>query len=327
MGPIRRQPAALAARAAVLSVVLVSAAACGSSPTPAKSSTGKPDKVAAGVIAIVDVAPIYLGKQKGFFSQRNIDLTLSTSQGGAAIVPGVVGGQFQIGFSNVTSLLLAAAKGLPLKIVCNGVTSTGVADKDYSGVVVKSGSPVKTAADLAGKTVAVNTLKNIGDTTVRASVRKAGGDPKAVKFVELAFPDMPAALQAGRVDAIWEVEPFLTAATAAGGRMVAANYVDAAPNLTVATYFTSVALTKSNPDLVKRFTEAMNESLTYADAHPDEVRQVLATYTQIAVDVAAKIVLPKWPTDINRPSVQALADLAVGDGLLTKAPDLNALLP
>jgi NitT/TauT family transport system substrate-binding protein len=319
---MRRQPAALAV---LLGAALVSAA-CGSSPTPAKPAPGQPDKVAAGVIAIVDVAPIYLGKQKGFFSQRNIDLSLSTSQGGAAIVPGVVSGQFQIGFSNVTSLLVAASKGLPIKVVCNGVASTGDA-KDYSGVVVKAGSPIQTAADLAGRTVAVNTLKNIGDTTVRASVRKAGGDPKGVKFVELAFPDMPAALQAGRVDAIWVVEPFLTAATAAGGRVVAANYVDAAPNLTVATYFTSVALTKSNPDLVKRFTEAMTESLKYADAHPDEVRQVLATYTQIAPDAAGKIALPKWPTDINRQSVQTLADLAVGDGLMAKAPDLGALLP
>jgi NitT/TauT family transport system substrate-binding protein len=320
---MRRQPAALA----VLLAAALASAACGSSPAPAKPSAGQPDKVAAGVIAIVDVAPIYLGKQKGFFSQRNIELTLSTSQGGAAIVPGVVSGQFQIGFSNVTSLLVAASKGLPLKVVCNGVASTGDAAKDYSGVVVKAGSPIRSAADLAGRTVAVNTLKNIGDTTVRASVRKAGGDPKAVKFVELAFPDMPAALQAGRVDAIWVVEPFLTAATAAGGRVVAANYVDAAPNLTVATYFTSIALTKTKPDLVKRFTDAMTESLKYADAHPDEVRQVLGTYTQISSDVAAKIALPKWPTDINKQSVQTLADLAVGDGLMTKAPDLGALLP
>src|SRR5262245_54208148 len=86
------------------------AAACGSSATPAKPApSGQADKVSAGVIAIVDVAPIYLGKEKGFFSSRRIDLALSTSQGGAAIVPGVVSGQFQIGFSNVTSLLLAAS--------------------------------------------------------------------------------------------------------------------------------------------------------------------------------------------------------------------------
>src|SRR5256714_13129698 len=92
---------------------------------------------------------------------------------------------------------------------------------------------------------------------------------------------MRAALQAGGGDAVWVVEPFLTAATAAGGRVVAANYVDAAPNLTVATYFTSVALTKPNPDLVKRLTEALTESLRYADAHPAEVRQAGGSDTHL----------------------------------------------
>jgi NitT/TauT family transport system substrate-binding protein len=314
--------------ALIVAATLLASAACGSSGgTGKKSTSGQPDKVSVGVIAIVDVAPIYLGKQKGFFSQKNIELTLTPAQGGAVIVPGVVSGQYQFGFSNMTSLLLATSKGLPLKVVCNGVASTGQSGKDYSGVVVKPDSPIKTAADLSGHSVSVNTLNNIGDTTVRASVRKAGGDPKSVKFVEMPLPDMGAALQAGRVDAIWVVEPFLTLAVNQGGRIVASNYVDAAPDLTVASYFTSNQLASSNPDLVKRFTEAMRQSLEYADAHPEEARQILSTYTQIAPDVIAKLVLPKWPAQINRQSVQTLADLAIGDGLLQKAPDLGTLLP
>jgi hypothetical protein len=53
--------------------------------------------------------------------------------------------------------------------------------------MVKGDSPIKSPADLAGRPSRPNTLKNIVDTSVRASVRKAGGDPKAVKFVELPF--------------------------------------------------------------------------------------------------------------------------------------------
>jgi NitT/TauT family transport system substrate-binding protein len=313
-----------------LAVLLLAAAGCGGNsgtPTPAPAAPGQPDKVAAGVIAIVDVAPIYLGRQKGFFSGRNIDLDLQTSQGGAAIVPGVVSGQFQFGFSNVTSLILARSRGLPIKMVSNGVASTGKDGADFGGVLVKADSPVRSAKDLAGRTVAVNTLKNIGDTTVRASVRKAGGDPASVKFVELAFPDQPAALAAGRVDAIWVVEPFVTAAKAQGARLVASNYVDAAADLTVAAYFTSQELIAKNPDLVKRFKEAMAESLAYAAAHPDEVRAIIGTYTQIAADVTAKITLPAWPAEINKASVQTLTDLAVQDKLLEKAPALDELLP
>jgi NitT/TauT family transport system substrate-binding protein len=312
----------------VVAAVLVVAAGCGSSDddNSGGASDGGPQQVKVGIIPILDVAPIYLGKQKGFFTSRNIELTLESGQGGAAIVPGVVSGQFQFGFSNVTSLLIAQSRGLPLKVVSNGVASTGKDKADFGGVVTRDPS-IKTAADLAGKRVAVNTLKNIGDSTIRASVRKAGGDPSSIKFVELAFPDMPAALEAGRVDAIWVVEPFLSTSRSQGGRLVASNYVDTAPDLTVAVYFTSEQLIKNDPDLVKRFTEAMTESLAYADAHPDEARQVLTSYTQIDEAVIKELTLPKWPAEINRASVETLATLAVQDGLVTKQPDLNALLP
>jgi NitT/TauT family transport system substrate-binding protein len=315
--------------ALLAATTLAATAACGgnSEKAPTPASPGQPAKLTVGVIAIVDVAPIYLGKERGFFKKRNIELNLQTAQGGAAIVPAVMSGQYQFGFSNVTSLVLARSRGLGVKMVSNGAASTNISGKDYGGVLVKADSPIKTAADLAGKNVSVNTLKNIGDTTVRAAVRKAGGDPASVKFTELAFPDAPPALQTGRVDAIWVVEPFLTIAQNAGARLVASNYVDAAPNLTVATYFTSDQYAAANKDLVARFNAAMQESLTYADAHPDEVRTAITTYTTIKADVAAKIILPKWPADINKASVQTLTDLAVDDKLLDKAPDLTALLP
>jgi NitT/TauT family transport system substrate-binding protein len=306
--------------------LLLVAAGCGSSDDEPPAASGGTTQVKVGVIPILDVAPIYLGKEKGFFSNRGIELTMETGQGGAAIVPGVVSGQFQFGFSNVTSLLIARSRGLPLKVVANGVASTSKDKADYSGVVTRDDS-IRTAADLAGKRVAVNTLKNIGDSTIRASVRKAGGDPSSIKFTELTFPDMPAALEAGRVDAVWVVEPFLSATLAQGGRLVASNYVDTAPDLTVAAYFTSEQLLRDNPDLVKRFTDAMTESLAYADAHPDEARQVLTTYTQIDEAVIPDLTLPKWPAEINRESVETLASLAVQDGLVTEQPDVAALLP
>jgi NitT/TauT family transport system substrate-binding protein len=313
----------------VLAAVTLALAACGggSDDDAAPDTGGQPDKVNAGVIAILDVAPIYLGKQKGFFSNRNIDLTLTTAQGGAAILPAVLSGQYQFGFSNTISLLLAKSQNAPVKVVSNGNNSTGVDGKDFAGLFVKADSPIRSPKDLAGKTVAANTLKNIVETSVRASVRKDGGDAAAVKFTELPFPEQVAALQAGRVDAIFVVEPFQQTAVAAKARKIASSYVDAAPNLTVAMYFTSQQLIASNAGLVTRFTEAMKESLAYADAHPEEVRDVLGTYTKIPPEVRDALVLPKWPADVNRQSVEALADLAVTDGLLKQKPDIAALLP
>ncbi|MFF5075965.1 ABC transporter substrate-binding protein [Actinoplanes sp. NPDC000266] len=318
---MRRSPFLAALAAMVLLVT-----ACGGSGDEPDSDAG-PDKVNVGVIAIVDVAPIYLGKAKGFFSNRDIDLSLTTAQGGSAIVPAVLSGEFQFGFSNTISLLLAQNRKVPIKAIANGNNSTGVDGKDFAGLFVKADSPIRTPKDLAGRKVAANTLKNIVETSVHASVRKAGGDPTKVTFAELAFPDQVPALQNGQVDAIFVVEPFQQAAIAAGARKIASSYVDAAPDLTVAMYFTSQDLLARDPDLVKRFTEAMKESLAYADANPAEVREALGSYTKIPPETRDALILPRWPSEVNRASVETLAGLAQTDGLLTAPPDLAALLP
>ena len=270
--------------AGMVAAALVGAvAACGSSGGSGTSGGGdEVDQVKVGVIPIVDVAPIYLGKEKGFFTNRRIELTMESGQGGAAIVPGVVSGQFQFGFSNVTSLMVALTKNVPIKAIANGVASTGKAGADFGGVLVAKDSPIKTAKDLAGKKIAVNTLKNIGDTSVRESVRKAGGDPsRTSSFVEMPLPaNAGRAGQGprgrgvgGRALAVRRPRP--------GGRVIAWNYVDVAPDLTVAAVLRLDKLIAENPDLVQGFTEAMNESLAYADATRTRFAQALGTYTKI----------------------------------------------
>jgi NitT/TauT family transport system substrate-binding protein len=207
------------------------------------------------------------------------------------------------------------------------VASTGRAGRDYSAVMVRTGSPIVSPKDLAGKRVAVNALRNLGDTTIRQSVRKAGGNPVGIRFVAMPFGDMPAALQNGQVDAVWVVEPQLSETLTQGGQVLASNLVDTAPDLTVAMYFTGTALIAKDPALVIRFTDAVNESLRYAAAHPEEVRDVVGTYTKINDTVRSAMILPNWPNTINRASLERLATLGGTDGIFAKPPSLDELLP
>jgi NitT/TauT family transport system substrate-binding protein len=318
-------------RLSVLTLPLVAAllaAACGSGSSGSSSDSGSgPTKIKVGVIPIVDVAPIYLGVSKGFFKQQGLDVTLETAQGGAAIVPGVMSGQYQFGFSNTVSLLLAQSQGLPLKVVSAGNASTGQAGKDFGAVVVRPGSPIATTADLAGKKVAVNTLKNINTTTINNVVRQAGGDPSKIQYVELPFSDIPAAVAKGDVDAGQVVEPFLTIATGQGDRQVVSNYAGTDPELAVALYISSRQYLERNAKVAQGFTAAMRQSLTYAQEHQDEARAIVTSYTKIDPKVQASMVLPKWSADVTAGPVQKLADLALSDGLLAKPADVKALLP
>ncbi|MFF4272028.1 ABC transporter substrate-binding protein [Streptomyces sp. NPDC001536] len=323
---MRRVLAALAAGA-----FLVTVSACGSSGdstgSDKASSSGGTTKVKVGVIPIVDVAPLYLGQEKGFFKKQGLELEVSLAQGGAAIVPAVASGQYQFGFSNSTSLMIAQSNNVPVKVVSNGIASTGVQGKDFGALTVKGDSSIKSADQLEGKKVAINTLKNINETAVRESVRKAGGDPDKVKFVELAFDQMPAALDSGQIDAAMVVEPALATVKSQGAREIASPLVDVAPNLTVAMYFTSTSYEQQNAAVVKKFQAALAESLAYADAHPDEARQIVTTYTKIPAAVLAKVTLPAWPADPDRASLDALEKLGQDDGLFKTAPDLDKLLP
>ncbi|WP_055614749.1 ABC transporter substrate-binding protein [Streptomyces phaeochromogenes] len=311
--------------------VFVAATACGSSDSSGsdddKASGGGTTTIKAGVIPIIDVAPLYLGQSKGFYSKRGIKLSLTSAQGGAAIVPGVVSGQFDFGFSNMTSLLVAQSKNMPVKAVANGVASTGKQGADFAELAVKKGSPLKSAKDVEGKKVAANTLNNICDTSVKESVRKDGGDPSKVEFVEMPFDQMPAALANGQVDAACVVEPALATIKSQGGTSIASLFVDVSPDLTVAMYFTSQQYAQKNPEMVKKFQEATAESLAYADSHPDEARDIIATYTKIPKNLLETLTLPRWPAEPNRASIERLSELGVQDGLFKTAPDLDKFLP
>ncbi|WP_233256930.1 ABC transporter substrate-binding protein [Promicromonospora sp. AC04] len=314
--------------AATAAAVLL--AACGS-PSGAESdggasADGELTPVKVGVIPIVDVAPIYLGVQKGFFEDHGLDVTLEPAQGGAAIVPAVVSGEYQFGFSNVTSLLVGLSQGLPVKAVAPGNFSTGKAGADFGAVVAPANSDIASAVDLAGRTVAVNTLNNIGDTTIRYAVQSGGGDPAAVEFVEMAFPDMPAAVTGGQVDAAWLVEPHLTLAVEQGAKIVSSNFVETDHDLLVAAYFTSDKEIADDPETVEAFTAAMDESLTYAAANPAETRAVLDTYTEIDPVIREVMVMPRFAPALEASSFQVLADLGLEYGMFDKPVDVNRLL-
>ena len=315
-------------RVAALMAALVCAvvvAACGDDDSGG-GGEGEPATLRVGVIPIADVAPLYLGMKKGFFKQEQLTIKPQLAEGGAAITPAVLSGDFQIGFSNTISLLIAASKDLPVEIISQGVLAGKTEEQAWADLLVLKNGPIKDPKDLEGKTIAVNTLENICEVTIKASLEKEGVAVDELKFTEVPFPDMNAALEGGRVDGACVVEPFVSQGKAGKARGIDPFYVRTAPDLTVATYFTSKQYAEENADVVDRFVRAMNKSLTYAQSHPDEVRDVLLDYTEIPPEAAEQIKLPVWRPDLNRPTIELLSRLSLKYGLIEQQPDLDELI-
>lgn len=317
-------------------VSVMSLSACGSGSPSSSGNSGPASEsaeggaltpISVGVIPIVDTAPIYLGEEKGFFAEEGLDLDIQGTTGGAAAVPGVTSGSFDFAFGNLISIMVANDKGLDLKFVTNGASTTGEEGKDFGGVVVPAGSDIKSAKDLAGKTVSVNNLSNIGDITIKAAIEKDGGDPSTVEFVEMAFPDAPAALANKQVDAAWILDPYLSKAVSEGGTVISWNYVDMSPNLDIAGYFTNTKTIEDNPELVEKFTNAMNKSLEYAQENPEEVREIVGTYTKIDEASRAALTLPSFRTEFDLEAFSTLGTAAKKYDIVSEEPNADELLP
>jgi NitT/TauT family transport system substrate-binding protein len=321
-----RKPISIRLAVLVASICVVALAACGGNGGGGGGKAGEPATLKVGTIPIGDVAPLYLGIKKGFFTQEKLTIKPQPAQGGAAIVPAVLSGSDQIGFSNVTSLIIAASKGLPVQIISQGVLAGADRSHAFDALVVPKGSPITNVKQLEGKTVAVNNLNNVGPLTINTALSKMGVDYKKLKYIEVDFPDMPAALASKRVPAAWMVEPFVSQVKAAGARTLATPFEQTAPNLTIATYFASKKYISGHKDVIERFVRAMNKSLDYAQSHPDEVRKVVPTYTKIPPAAAAHMTLATWKADLNTSTIELTAKLAQKYGYAKSAPSMDDLV-
>jgi NitT/TauT family transport system substrate-binding protein len=312
-------------RPLIVIACLAGLAACGGSDSGTSGgqaqTTGGVTQLKIATQPIVDSAPLYLGVSKGFFTEQGIELTIDTAVGGAAVIPGVVSGSLDFGRGNLLSTMVANDKGLDMRCITNANSTAG--KPDIGAVVVRRDSPIANAAQLSGRSVSVNTVNNIGDTTIRTVVQDAGGDPQAVRFVEIPFPDAPAALERGQVDAAWILEPFLTQATDQGAKVISYNFSEFHPQLDISCVFTTQRYIQEKGDIVNRFRNAMNKSLQYSDQHPDEVRAIVGTYTKIEPSILQRMVIPKFRAEFSKEATVKLGQKGKEFGTLAKEPDIN----
>ena len=280
----------------MLAMIAVTAAAVLGGATAAGAFTKRTalDPLTVTIIPISNTRPLDIGITKGFFAEQNIEIKKVVLQSGNDIVLALANSKTDVGFAGFVPAFIARTNGIPITtLTTSEVEGTSLAD-NWQNILVKGSSSINSPADLAGKTIAVNALKGVGEVMIRAALDKVGVDSGSVKLLPMPFPAMRSALANGQVDAIWTPEPFLSQATGIDG---ARNLMAPGPVLgryfPIGGYFARTDWVAANPDLAKRFRTAMNKALTYSQQNSADVRA-------LAPALPATVRLPIWTTIADR---------------------------
>jgi NitT/TauT family transport system substrate-binding protein len=291
----------------------------------ASSGTGTLTKITVGGLPIAPTVAVQYGLDKGIFEKHGLDLELSTGSAGAAMLPAVSTGDLNFAIGNPLSVLTAVDKGLDMKIV-SGFSGSNATGDDINGVVVRADSGINTFGDLAGKTTSVNALKTQGDLTILESAAIDGGDPAALKFSEMPFPDMEAQLDRKNTDAAWLPEPFLSKALAnPENKLLGYPNQKAIPGLPTMVTFTSGKYAQENPEVVADFKAAMTETLAAAQGDQAGAKALLPTFMKMDAAVAEKLKMEPWNGAVPTEQLNKLGELAAKHAFLSKAPDIAAI--
>lgn len=260
----------------------------------------------------IDIAgACYYAQDQGFFAKYGLDVEIVQLANGAVVAEAVAGGSVDIGNGNTLAIATAHEHGIPFKLIA----PSGAYNRSdpTSGIIVQGDSPIKTAADLNGKVIAVNGLRTIAEIQTRAWMDKNGGTSSTAQFIEMTFPQIGPGVAAGRAAAGEIEEPQLDAALALGLRSIGSPGEAIAPVWIEGGYFCSAAFAQERPDVVKKVAAAIRDANDWANKNHAASWAILAKYSKATIVPRHRTF---YPPKLDSAQLQPLIDAAVHYGVL-----------
>ncbi len=162
--------------------------------------------------------------------------------------------------------------------------------------LVVAGDRIHRPADLKGRRLATPQLGNTQDVAARVWLQRqgyritlTGGD---VSVLPTANPDQLALFQAGKLDAVWTVEPWVSRLELEAGGHVLVEQPDAVTTILVA----STGFLRSHPALAEKFRAAHGELTAWLHQHPAEAQALVRAglAAEMRHDISAALVASAW---------------------------------
>lgn len=247
-----------------------------------------------------DTAFVYLGQEKGFFKEQGIELDIQWTQGGADTQQAVITGSIDIGLATgLLGVLSAFAKGAPVVLISSEMT--GASDLYW---YVKADSPIKSLADLEGKTVAYSRPGSSSNTIAAALVKLSGKHAKLVSAG--GAPATLTQVMSGQIDVGWSAVPINLNLVDEGKLRVVAlgNDAPGAKDQTVRVNITNANVYKTRHDALKRFFTAYRKVIDWAYSGKD-VPELYGKFANVSPSVVEKLrtkFTPQSAVALNRMS-------------------------
>ncbi len=256
-------------------------------------------------------APIFTADKLGYWRDEGLDVKLTILPSTPKQIELIVAGELVAGTAGYIPFIIAVSRGV--KIVAVADASIATKENPLDAIIVRKDSPIKTLADLKGKTIAVHSKGGVEDVVLRGKVFPALKlDPdRDVKIVEIPWPQMEGALKAGTVDAVHPIEPFLT--RIADNNRILPRLEEYSPpeGEPIAFIVMSQVFVKKNPELVRKFLRGYLRGVTTSQTMKiEELAKIEAEYLKLPAELIARIRPVQFAADgrILVKSVQRQAD-------------------
>jgi NitT/TauT family transport system substrate-binding protein len=266
---------------------------------------------------------VYYAQERGTFKKYGLEVEIISLAGGAAVSAAMASGKYEIGQGNLASIAAAYEAGLPFVLVAPASLYNSRAAT--SALVVPRDSPIKSAADLAGKSLANPAIKDIGTVALDTWLVQQNVDPATVRILEMPESLMSEALARGTIAGALMIEPFLSAGLAAGARVLEHPYSAIAPRFIIAAYFARTDWARSHTDTVRAFAGAMAETARWANANHAQSAQILAKY--LKVPLSPNQTRTPYAETLDPVLLQPLIDAAAKSKMIREPLAAAALLP
>lgn len=228
--------------------------------TPKPLDPPQPVKVA--YVPIMKFATMYVAEARGLFDKYGLDVELERVKSGTEAIAFLTQGSVDVGgIAIVTSLWNSWNRGLDIRVIAPGALEP--MENSPTALLVRKAladeGKVADIAGLKGMRVAVAGGPGSGGEYLAAkALERAGLTIRDVELMNIANPDMPAAMQAGSIDAALAGTPFSDQMVEAGTAKVLAT--DLTPGLMTVAFVGSGKFITERPEAAERFVLALTEA-------------------------------------------------------------------